>query len=231
MTLKSMSVALAVSALVALSGPAIARDKSGPNIDTTLKGTPGGASSLAMAQQLYDIGMANKDGLTVLVAARIAAAVDAKDGPEVKKITKGESAAESPDPTNAPVDAATMIASAKDLAGEDDTLLGLIEDAESEGARGSIGGAMRHLSSLPGGMTDVWEVPFYGSSYAELAIIGDGDSNLDVLVADETGNTICYDVSWSDKVSCDFVPAWNGYFYITVQNTGTTRNSYYLLTN
>jgi hypothetical protein len=74
-------------------------------------------------------------------------------------------------------------------------------------------------------------VPFYGNSYAEVAVVGDGDANLDVLITDENGNTICYDVSWSDKVYCDFVPAWNGYFFITVENTGRKRNSYYLLTN
>ena len=74
-------------------------------------------------------------------------------------------------------------------------------------------------------------MPFYGNSYAEVAVIGDGDSNLNVLITDENRNTICYDVSWSDKVYCNFTPAWNGYFYITVQNTGRSRNSYYLLTN
>lgn len=229
MTLTFISAVVAASAMFTLSCPAFAQDTSGPNLDTTAKGTPGGASSLAMAQRLYDIGMANKDGLTVLVAARLAASIEATDGPEVKKLTKGESAAESPDPTEAPMDADRMMASAKILAQEDDTLLGLIEETERAPAR--LGAAMRHLSRLPGGMTDVWELAFFGRSYAELAVIGDGDSNLDVLVADENGNTICHDVSWSDKISCDFVPAWNGYFYVTVQNTGTTRNSYYLLTN
>jgi hypothetical protein len=231
MPIKSLSIALATTALMALCAPAAAQDKSGPNVDTSATGTPGGASTLAVAQQLYAIGTANKDALTVLAAARLAASVTATDGPEIKKETKGDAVAETEDPADAPVEAATMLAMAKELAGDDDTLLGLIEDAEAEGARGRIGGAVRHLSRLPGGMTDVWEVPFYGNSYAELAVIGDGDSNLDVLVTDENGNTVCFDVSWSDKVSCDFVPAWNGYFYITVQNTGSKRNSYYLLTN
>ena len=87
------------------------------------------------------------------------------------------------------------------------------------------------MSRLPAGQTDVWEVPFYGDSYAEIAVLGDGDANLDVLVTDENGNTICYDVSWSDKIYCDFVPSWNGYFNVTVQNNGSKRNSYYLMTN
>ena len=135
------------------------------------------------------------------------------------------------DGADAPVDAAAMMTSAKELAGEDEVIAGLIDDAEAEGARGRVGGASSTMSRLPAGQTDVWEIPFYGDSYAELAVVGDGDANLDVLVTDENGNTICYDVSWSDKVYCDFVPSWNGYFYVTVQNNGGSRNSYYLMTN
>ncbi len=131
----------------------------------------------------------------------------------------------------APATADEMFAKAMELAGDDETLKGLIEDAMAEGSRGRIGGAVSWLSRLPAGQIDVWEVPFYGNSYAEVAIAGDGDANLDMVITDENGNVICYDVSRSDQVYCDFVPAWDGYFYITVENTGRSRNSYYLLTN
>lgn len=231
MRLKSLSAVLVTTALVAVSAPVLAQDKTGTNVDTSATGTPGGATTFAVAQDLYAIGMANKDALTVLTAAKLAASVEVTEGAEIKKETKGEATTEEADGADAPIDAAAMMASAKELAAEDETILGLIEDAEAEGARGRIGGAISRLSRLPAGMTDVWEVPFYGNSYAEVAVVGDGDANLDVLVTDENGNTICYDVSWSDKVMCDFVPSWNGYFYVTVQNTGRKRNSYYLMTN
>lgn len=229
MTTKTLFAALATTALVTLSLPVMAENK-GPNVDTSATGTKGGVATLAMAQDLYALGMANKDALTVLTAAKLAASVEVKEV-EQKKKTEGTETAGQEDGVDAPVDAATMMASAKELAGEDEVLAGLIEDAEAEGSRGRIGGASSTLSRLPAGQTDVWEVPFYGNSYAELAVVGDGDANLDVLVTDENGNTICYDVSWSDKVYCDFVPSWNGYFYVTVQNNGSRRNSYYLMTN
>jgi len=229
MTTKTLFAALATTALVTLSLPVMAENK-GPNVDTSATGTKGGVATLALAQDLYALGMANKDALTVLTAAKLAGSVDVKEV-EQKKKTEGTETAGQEDGVDAPVDAATMLASAKELAGEDEVLAGLIEDAEAEGSRGRIGGASSTLSRLPAGQTDVWEVPFYGNSYAELAVVGDGDANLDVLVTDENGNTICYDVSWSDKVYCDFVPSWNGYFYVTVQNNGSKRNSYYLMTN
>ena len=177
--------------------------------------------------------MANADALTVITAIKLARSVDVKEVADRKKETKGEEAAGQAEGIEAPRDltSADAMAVAKGLAGEDEVLAGLISDIEAEGARGQIGGASSTLSRLPGGMTDVWEIPFYGDSYAEIAVLGDGDANLDVLVTDENGNTICYDVSWSDKVYCDFVPSWNGYFYVTVENNGGSRNSYYIVTN
>lgn len=231
MKLKALSLITATTALVALAQPALSQDKSGPNVDTNGTGTKGGVATMAMAQDLYALGMASQDALTVLTAAKLAASVEVKEAERAPKEVKGDELAGQEDGIDAPVDAAAMMASAKEMAAEDETLLGLIADAEAEGSRGRIGGASSTLSRLPAGRTDVWEVPFYGNSYAEIAVLGDGDANLDVLVTDENGNTICYDVSWSDKVYCDFVPAWNGYFYVTVQNNGRKRNSYYLMTN
>ncbi len=235
MKYRSLFPVLATTALVALALPALAEGTTAdpakaPNVNTAASGTRGGVATMAMAQDLYALGMANKDALTVLTAAKLAASVDVKEV-EQKKETKGEETAGQGDGVEAPVDAAAMLAAARELAGEDEILTGLIEDVEAEGSRGRIGGASSTLSRLPAGQTDVWEIPFYGDSYAEVAVVGDGDANLDVLVTDENGNTICYDVSWSDKIYCDFVPAWNGYFYVTVQNNGGTRNSYYLMTN
>lgn len=278
MVQKSLFTVLATTALVALTLPAFAEEDKGSNINPAAAGTKGAVATMATAQDLYAIGVANEDALTVLTAAKLANSVDITEqeaavldtarlkidetatGPFARRkasaaapaapapiMNEEETAADTPrkaalatlftatsednGAADAPVDAATMFAKAKELAGEDEVLAGLIEDAEAEGSRGRIGGASETLSRLPAGQTDVWEIPFYGDSYAELAVVGDGDANLDVLVTDENGNTICYDVSWSDKVYCDFVPAWNGYFYVTVQNNGSSRNSYYLLTN
>ncbi|MCX7288679.1 MAG: hypothetical protein NTW20_14295 [Rhodobacterales bacterium] len=274
MTLKSLSVALATTALVGLTLPALAQDKTGTNAGTAAAdAAPGGAATMGLAQELFALGVAQGDPLTVLAAAKLAASVDvatAEPGtldPTTVVFDEGDQAtfrkkaapaavpgipapmmndgtprtaakasffsATSDDEgaADAPVTADAMFAKAKDLAAGDDAMLGLIEDAMAEGSRGRIGGAVQWLSRLPSGMTDVWEVPFYGNSYAEVAVVGDGDANLDVAITDENGNVICYDVSWSDKLYCDWTPAWDGYFYVTVQNMGGSRNSYYLMTN
>lgn len=270
MMLKGISLALATTALVAVALPSLAQDKSGPNAGPAAEGaTPGAASTMALAQELYAVGSAQGDAVTVLAAAKLAASVEVtssepgaldpakvnvdqasfakkaapaapaapapmmNDGAPraVSKATFFTAANEDEGAAQAPATAEAMFATAKELAADDEAVLGLIDDALAEGSRGRIGGAVEWLSRLPSGQTDVWEIPFYGNSYAEVAIVGDGDANLDVAVTDENGNVICYDVSWSDKLYCDWTPAWDGYFYVTVQNMGGSRNSYYLLTN
>jgi hypothetical protein len=274
MKLKALSLALATTAVAALTVPALAQDKTGTNAGVTAEGTaPGGAATMGLAQDLYAVGVAQGDAVTVLAAAKLAASVDVKtaeaaaldpamievgadqstfakrkaapaavpaapapmmnDG-EVRPAAKASffaATSEEEGAADAPVTAEAMFAKATELAADDEALLGLIEDAKAEGSRGRIGGAVQWLSRLPAGTSDVWEVPFYGNSYAEIAVVGDGDANLDVAVTDENGNVICYDVSWSDKLYCDWTPSWDGYFYVTVQNMGRSRNSYYLMTN
>jgi hypothetical protein len=129
-----------------------------------------------------------------------------------------------------PPTADAMFAKARELAA-DDAILGLIDDAQAEGSQNRMSGIVKWLARLPPGQADVWEIPFSGDTFAEVAIVGDGDANLDVAVTDESGNLICQDVSWSDTLHCDWTPASEGYFYVTIRNTGLARNSYYLMTN
>ncbi|MES2915107.1 MAG: hypothetical protein V4753_08315 [Pseudomonadota bacterium] len=274
MKLKSVSAVLAATSLIALGSHALAQDKSGPNVGVAAEGAaPGGTANMGLAQDLFAVGLAQGDAVTLLAAAKLAASVELTsaevaaldparivfvegDQASLRKKAAPAAAPAAPAPmmndgtpraaakatfftaanddngaADAPVTAEAMFAKAKELAADDEAVLGLIDDAMAEGSRGRIGGSVEWLSRLPSGQTDVWEIPFYGNSYAEVAVVGDGDANLDVAVTDENGNVICYDVSWSDKLYCDWTPAWDGYFYVTVQNMGGSRNSYYLMTN
>ncbi|MBE2277777.1 MAG: hypothetical protein IAE87_15950 [Rhodobacteraceae bacterium] len=272
MKFKSLSLALITTALVGLTLPSLAEDGKGPNIDPTATGTPGAPATLAMAYELFALGKAEGDALTVLTAAKLAAGAESEPQEPVAldpakvaveeagqealakrkavpaapaapaPITNGEprpaakasyqSGEAGDDGTAAaPPSSAEMFALATELAGDDETMKELIADAQAEASRGRIGGAVTWNSRVTSGQIDVWEIPFYGNSYAEIAVSGDGDANLDVVVTDENGNVICYDTSFSDQVYCDFVPAWDGYFYVMVENAGQLRNSYYLMTN
>ncbi len=230
---KTIAGLLCASAMTLSASLSWAEDKSGENAMTGSEGAGGAVAQAAMAQDLYAYSVENKNAIAALAAAQIVMSLNLSDVEREKdtRDNEGEPVAEEGEGVDAPADAAAMLASAKEFAGGDESILGLIEDAEAEGARGRIGGASRTLSRLRAGRTDIFKVPFYGGSLAEIAILGDGDADLDLLVTDEGGNTICLDRSYSDKIYCSFTPRWDGYFFITVVNQGRIRNSYYILTN
>lgn len=222
----------AAMALLGLTAPVLAQDKAGLNIDEAATGKPGGVAQYDMAQALFALGVANKDALLALMAARLAAGVQmtevTRDGTQTPPANPADAAEGN---ATAPADSAAMLAAARTYAAGEETLLGLIEDTAVEEMQGLLLGASRQLNTLPAGAVDMWKIPFYGESYAEIGIKGDGDTPLLVTVADENGNRINCPARVDDRFYCDFVPRWNGYFTITVANTGTTRNSYALLTN
>lgn len=234
MARKLISSILCATALTAMPMATWAEDKTGENVQATAEATEQSAvSKAALAQDLFSHAQEGKNALAALAAAQILMSLDIQDVEREKetKDNEGEAVAEEGEGVDTPVDAAAMLAAAKEFAGGDEIVLGLIEDVEAEGSRGRIGGASRTLSRLRAGRTDVFEVPFYGGRLAELAILGDGDTDLDLLVTDANGNTICLDRSYSDKLYCSWTPRWDGYFYIAVKNQGRIRNSYYILTN
>jgi hypothetical protein len=264
--------AIVAIAIVASTTAAVAQDKTGPNLGAPAAGSaPGEAATMGLAQDLFALGVAQEDAVTVLAAAKLAASVDLAatepaaldparvvfdhaDPDALRKTATSAPGAPNEIPAastarlaskatffaatstmegaaDTPVTAETMFSKARDLAANDDAVLALIDDALAETARGRVGGSVEWLSRLPSGQTDVWEISFNGNAYAEVAVVGDGDANLDVAVTDENGHVICYDASGSDRLYCDWTPAWDGFFYVTVQNMGSARNSYYLMTN
>ncbi len=235
MTLISVSLrSLSAAALLAACATAgLAADQDGPNALPMSEGEGGAVAQLAMAQDLYHYGLANGDALSVLAAARIAGSITPKDVDRdiENKPTEGVEIAEEGEGVDAPAGVEEMYSAALELAGGDPSLVGLIEDAQAEGSRGRVGGASRTLSRLRAGRTDFFTESFYGGRLAEIAILGDGDADLDLLVTDANGNTICLDRSYSDRLYCSFTPAWTGNFHIVVKNMGRIRNSYYILTN
>ncbi len=226
-----LKILLAATTVTALGNAVFAQDKTGPNVDELAAGQSGGVAQYNLSQGLYAIGRANKDTLMALTAGKLAAGIELTDVQRVHTQKPAKDVTEEAGGAEAPADAAIMLAAARDFSAGDETLLDLIDSAEAEATRNRIGGASRQLSTLPAGAVDAWKIPFYGDSYAEIGVFGDGDSPLLVIVTDENGNRVGCPARVFDRFYCDFVPKWNGYFNVTVSNQGSRRNSYYLLTN
>jgi len=218
----------AVIALAA-AAPLRAEDRSGVNLAEAGPAQPGGGvAQFALAQDLYVMGMRLSDALMVLTAARIASGVVLTD---VTRERQSEVAAVTPADVQAPPDVARMLADARELAGEDELILSLIDDVEAEGGRGRIGGASREAAVVAAGASDVWKVPFYGEVPAEIGVSGTGTVPLSIVVEDENGNRIWCPAGTRTSFYCDFTPRWNGFFNVTVSNAGGADGAYMLLTN
>ncbi len=210
-----------ILALLLTATPAVAGDK--PNLDPAAPAIPGAVSLYLQAHALYAFGQAAQDPLTVLTAARLLRGLTLSD------------TARAPDPAPksttplAPLDPQALITTAQTLdAGQNYS--DLIDQIAHETPPQPK--ALRATAAtLAPGASEVWTLTFFGGDYAELAILGDGKSNLDLLVTDAKDNQICLDKGSADAALCGFTPRENGDFKVTVTNSGATPDIYTLLTN
>lgn len=187
---------------------------------------------LTLAQDVLAYGLEMQDPFAVLTAAKMTAAIHVSEVERDTQTRPGQRPADSgEEEADLIMDAAQMYAIAKEFAGGDDYLIGLIEDAEAEGSRGRLGGASRTLNRLQAGYVDMVKLEFEGGELAELAILGADGANLDLKVTDQNGNTICKEQGASDKLYCAWTPEQNGVYFAEVENVSSRRNSYYVLTN
>ncbi len=97
--------------------------------------------------------------------------------------------------------------------------------------RGAIGGPYTLLKRVNNNSTNTYSVNFLAGELAEVAIIGDGDTDLDLLVFDQSGNLISADSDYTDRCYVSWIPKWTGEYTIVVKNLGSTFNEFILITN
>lgn len=221
---------MSVAALALLAaGVALAQETAeapAPNLVPGAGGTRGGPAQMVLAQELFALGMARQDALTVLQAARLAQGITLTRADRLPETTGAAVAGDLP----AAPSAADMLRAAEALVGEDELLLGLLEDAQATGGRDMPAAARHTPGALAPAATDAWRIAFFGQSYAEVAVAGDGKAPLSLSVQDAAGNAVCI-APVGPQALCGFVPAENGHFIIRVSNAGTEATGYDLLTN
>ena len=217
-------------ALVLAAVSALAETAKTPNLDLGTVSRPGPVSRLVLAQELFFQGLAAKDPLALIQAARMMERVGIIETPERVPAASGKKLkTDAPAPVPFPGAKATL-ATAEYLAKGDDALLGLIDTVRAEEAvpRGAV---RRSTSAIAPGGTDTWTLAFFGESPAELAILGNGQSTLSIIVADENGLSVCTTTGADDRLYCRFTPLENGDFTVTVTNSGKAVEAYQLITN
>ncbi len=130
-----------------------------------------------------------------------------------------------------------LLATAKEYAGDDATLLAMAQKVENklaavaEGARGAVGGAKYAYGAVSARSYTYYDAKFWANELAEVVVSGDGDTDLDLYVYDQNGNLIASDVDYTDDCYVRFYPRWTGLFRIKIVNRGGVYNNYVIATN
>lgn len=224
---------VAIAILLTSTGPASAKQQSESNVSPE-KGerseNMSAVRDLATAAQLAAYGERAKDPLSLIAAAQIMKNTPVRDEQQTK--TSGNVGAKEKKTAKQAPSAEVLLAEAKAMT-QDPALLELADKvARSEGSRGRFEGPARHADNVPPRATDTYEVTFKGGQVAEVAILGDGDNDLDLFVYDVHDNLIAKDTDNSDKCYVSWTPKRRDVFKIHIKNPGSTISSnYILLTN
>ncbi len=238
---------LAVTGLAAQTAPTGKADAKQPNMSTE-KGKEGGAAAVSLLSQatsLVQYAKDNESPVAMLTAVQMLERVKTQDnaervgkkktglqheGEQVKAGKKGDTPAPTLDPER-------LLAEAKPWAKGDANMLALL-DAESAKAKaagaatlGSTQGAIAHRDAVSARAYDDFVISFYGGEVARIGVVGDGDTDVDLIVYDQNGHEIARDTDRTAECLVQFTPRWTGPFRVRVINNGYVYSNYILMTN
>ena len=184
---------------------------------------------IRLSAELALVASANRDALLMLAAA-ILEQMAATSEVSREKVAQSDDAAavveEKPE-------ARSLFELAEEYAGTNDDLLALVANTKASAVtmKGRRRGAfVTHLRVRAGG-TDVFREVYRAREFAEVCLVGDGDTDLDLYIYDENGNLVCSDTGYSDQAYCSWTPRWQGPFEIVIENLGRVYNEYRLAGN
>lgn len=189
--------------------------------------------NLQLANQLANYGYKTFSATALIEAAKIISSINTQELKYDSYKQESKTGNQTPKPSEEGYDLESILAAAKKYADGDMQLLSAITDIEkgSLATRGRVGGPGKNYSYVVGNSTDTYEVSFIEGKLAEIALEGDGDTDLDLYVYDSNGNLIAQDEDYTDKCYVSWVPKWTGRYIVKIVNRGPISNNYIMLTN
>ena len=225
----AVAASLVLFAGTVQSSAATAQDRANRDPAADRKSGSAGMNYLRLAGELAHVGVEMQDAVLLVAAARLEAMTtgESVDRESVSRRAGTESEGSR---NTVPVDLYSLAASYGE---RNEAVRMLIAEGRSlaSGRALAAGGPKVSRASVLAGTTDVYRVTFIGGSLAEVALTGDGDTDLDLSIYDEHGSLVCDDIGPTDDAYCSWVPRWTGLFRIHVENLGDVYNTYRLATN
>ena len=188
-------------------------------------------TALALAQYGYAV----ESPAALIEAADILASTPAQPA-EVAAESGAENENEGEKAAKAEITAEQLLADARALT-EDEHLLAIADKVaaklagDADKTRGAYGGPKYMHDRVYAHSYKQYTQAFYGGEIAEVAVVGDGDTDLDLYIYDENGNLIVSDTDYTDRCYVRFQPRWTGNFYVKIVNRGNVYNNYTIATN
>jgi hypothetical protein len=129
---------------------------------------------------------------------------------------------------------ANLLADAKKYAAGDAGMIAWADKVQrSLGAktRGAAGGPRYQIDAVSAKSSRSYQLNFTAGKLAEVAVSGDGDTDIDLYVYDQSGNLIGISEDYSDDCYVSWVPKWTGAYTIKVVNRGGVYNRFEIATN
>lgn len=188
-------------------------------------------NALRAAAQFSKYGYTFKDALALIQAARLAKTYDFTCVECVKPSTSGvQVCGVDKKGSHITLEPSKLLEDAKKLAGDDAVLLALIDDVNRD-VRGAVGGPKYANGRVEARDYNVYNIVFRAGEIANIMVIGDGDTDLDLYVYDINDNLIVKDNDYTDDCVCTWIPSRTGPFRIMIVNRGNVYNRYILHTN
>jgi hypothetical protein len=222
-----------------------APDSKAQNVATE-KGKEASAAPVAILRQageLVHYARENESPVAMLAAVQMIQRVRVQDA--AGRVKQGQSGAaagsaagaagqkgKTPAPT---LDAKVLLAEARTWAKGNQSLVALIDEAAkaqpATGTLGSVIGPIRQPGRADARTYYDWSVTMRGGELARIAVLGDGDTDLDLEVFDENGNLIARDIDLTDQCVVSWTPRWTGAYRVRITNLGYIYNNYLMLSN
>ena len=186
----ALAAAVLAAAVVVLPATAQQQKSSGPNAaqDTVPLGPTG---QYMLAQQLYGYGKANNDVLAVIAAADILSKVPPRDTTRQKTSDGGGAQGGAGVSVGDLPGVTEVLATARQLAGQNEPLLAMIDDLSAAGSRGRLPQPGQSKATVAAGGKDSYSIEFAGHEKAEVTIFVRDGAGLRLVVNDENDREIC----------------------------------------
>jgi hypothetical protein len=188
--------------------------------------------NLQLANQLAKYGYKTFSATALIEAAKIMSSVSTQEL-KYEDYNQGSGTKGQSKPSKEAYDLKSILTAARKYSDGDTQLLSSIAEIEkaNQATRGRVGGPGEKYTYVNGNSNDNYDISFIEGELAEIAILGDGDTDLDLYVYDSNGNLIGQDEDYTDRCYVSWVPKWTGRYKVKIVNRGPILNNYIMLTN